>query len=82
MAVELDVPRPDTTDAGTCAAALRPDTGPALPGRSGVLGAVAPAVRLGVDLALVTLLVVALVASVAALRMVWHVATAVLGIPA
>ncbi|MCU0274876.1 MAG: hypothetical protein MUE34_16745 [Acidimicrobiales bacterium] len=38
----------------------------------GVLGAVSPAVRLGVDLVLVVLLLAAVLASVAALRLVWQ----------
>jgi hypothetical protein len=44
----------------------------------GVLGAVSPAVRLGVDLVLVVLLLAAVLASVAALRLVWQLVGTVL----
>jgi hypothetical protein len=45
---------------------------------AGVLGAVSPAVRLGVDLVLVALLLAAVLASAAALRLVWQLVGTVL----
>lgn len=45
---------------------------------TGVLGSASPAFRLCVDLVLVGLLLAALLASAAALRLVWHLVGAVL----